>query len=44
MNDVICVSHGKDADGLICAALLNNLKNAEEVAKLRGKSVDELLG
>lgn len=28
MNNVVCVSHGKDSDGLICAALLSHLKNA----------------
>ncbi len=28
---VLCVSHGEDADGLICAALLANLKGAKPI-------------
>jgi hypothetical protein len=39
----LCISHGEDADGLICAALLSSLKGAEPILVTYGEFKEALM-
>jgi RecJ-like exonuclease len=41
---VFCISHGEDADGLICAALLASLKGAKPILVTYGEFKEALMG